>query len=300
LLLECLGKLLEKLIAKLIYRDMAKHCLVPTTQFSGRNSSSTLDAGLSLVHDIQSAHHGGLRTGLLLFDIQGYFDHVNHERLVAIIADLGFAPELVNWCRSFLKDRTVQLKFNGQTSDPFDFAVGTPQGSPVSPVLSTIYTSPLLHHMRGQNKTSLSMYIDDGAIFACGRDWNEIEEAMRAGYTTCVEWLARAGLNVEPDKTELIFFKKRRERLEPPTQIHLPLPTHNTYYRVQATDTLRYLGFYFDTRLTWSHHVDIMCNRARVTIKSLQLLGNSVRGLDHAKWKLAYNIRKRSICLKMA
>lgn len=292
-LLECLGKLLEKLVAKLIYSDMTKHSLVPTTQFGGRNSSSTLDAGLTLVHDIQSAHQAGLRTGLLLFDIQGFFDNVNHERLVTVFANLGFAPELVKWCRSFLVDRTVRLKFNGQTSDPFGFAVGTPQGSPVSPVLSIIYTSPLLHKSREWNKSSLGMYIDDGAIFACGRTWDEIEQAMRAGYSTCVEWLTRAGLNAEPDKTELIFFRKGREKVTPPPHIHLPLPTHNSYYRAQATNTLRYLGFHLDARLSWSHHVDIMCNRARASIKALQLLGNSVRGLDHARWKLAYN----AICL---
>ncbi|KAH9995169.1 hypothetical protein BJV74DRAFT_769906, partial [Russula compacta] len=54
-LLECLGKLLEKVIALLIYKDMAKHAIIPTNQFGSWNSSSTLDAGLSLLHDIQSA-----------------------------------------------------------------------------------------------------------------------------------------------------------------------------------------------------------------------------------------------------
>jgi hypothetical protein len=132
-LLECLGKLLEKVVAKLIYRDMSKHALVPTTQFGGRNASSTLDAGLTLLHDIQSAQQAGLKTGILLFDIRGYFDNINHERLIKVFTDLGFAPELVSWCRSFLTDRTVRLKFNGKTSDPFEFTVGTPQGSPVSP-----------------------------------------------------------------------------------------------------------------------------------------------------------------------
>jgi hypothetical protein len=34
-LLKCLGKLLEKVVVKLIYRDMAKHPLVPTAQFGG-------------------------------------------------------------------------------------------------------------------------------------------------------------------------------------------------------------------------------------------------------------------------
>jgi hypothetical protein len=95
-LLECLGKLLEKLVAKLIYRDMSNHALVPTTQFGGRNASSTLDAGLTLVHDVQSAHQAGLKCGLLLFDIQGFFDNINHKRLVKVFSDLGFAPELVD------------------------------------------------------------------------------------------------------------------------------------------------------------------------------------------------------------
>ena len=36
-----------------------------------------------------------------------------------------------------------------------------------------------------------------------------------------------------------------------------------------------------------------MCNRTRASIKALQLLGNSVHGLDHASWHLAYN----AICL---
>jgi hypothetical protein len=292
-LLECLGKLLEKVIAKLIYSDMTKHALVPTNQFGGRNASSTLDAGLTLLHDTQSAHQMGLKTGILLFDIQGFFDNINRERLVSTFENLGFAPELVNWCRSFLTDRSVKLRFNGATSDPFDFDVGTPQGSPISPVLSIIYTSPLLHKMREWTKSSLGMYIDDGVVFACGRTWDEIESTMRLGYTTCTEWLTRAGLNVEPDKTELLFFKRSRERSEPPRYIHLPLPAAQTYYRVQATPILRYLGFFFDTKLNWKHHVEVACNRARASIKALQLLGNSVRGLHHAKWRLAY----KAICL---
>ena len=292
-LLECLGKLLEKIVAKLIYRDMANYDLVPSTQFGGRNASSTLDAGLSLLHDIQSAHQTGLKASILLFDIQGFFDNINHERLIKIFADLGFATELVNWCRSFLKDRTVRLRFNGQTSDPFDFEVGTPQGSPVSPVLSIIYTSPLLHKMRRWANSSLGMYIDDGVVFACGRNWKSIETTMCKGYAECTEWLTRAGLKVEPDKTELLFFRKRGDGTPSPPYTHLPNHALNTYYRVTATNTLRYLGFYFDERLTWTHHVEVVCNRARASLKALQLLGNSVRGLDQASWRLAY----LAICL---
>jgi hypothetical protein len=68
----------------------------------------------------------------------------------------------------------------------------------------------------------------------------------------------------------------------------IPLPAQNNHYRVTAAVTLRYLGFFFDAKLTWSHHVSIMCNRARATLKALQLLGNSVRGLNKVRWRLAY------------
>jgi hypothetical protein len=39
--------------------------------------------------------------------------------------------------------------------------------------------------------------------------------------------------------------------------------------------------------------VNTMCNWARASIKALQLLGNSVRGLNFAQWQIAYN----AICL---
>ena len=117
-------------------------------------------------------------------------------------------PEIVSWCRSFLKDHMVRLKFNGRTSDPFEFTVGTPQGSPVSPVLSIIYTAPLLHKMKNHTNQTLSMYIDNRAILACSCNWVDIENVLRESYATCIDWLTRAGLSVEPDKSELIFFRK--------------------------------------------------------------------------------------------
>jgi Reverse transcriptase (RNA-dependent DNA polymerase) len=129
-------------------------------------------------------------------------------RLIKILTDMGFAPEIVLWCCSFLKDWTVCLHFNAKILDPFDLAVGTPQGLPISPVLLIIYTAPLLYKMQEWTNLSLGMYIDDSAIFVYSNHWEDIESAMRVGYSACAEWLERAGLSIEPNKTELIFFRK--------------------------------------------------------------------------------------------
>ena len=50
-LLKCMGKLVEKLITHLLYREIINHNLLPTNQFGGHMASSTLDAGLMLLHD---------------------------------------------------------------------------------------------------------------------------------------------------------------------------------------------------------------------------------------------------------
>jgi hypothetical protein len=43
----------------------------------------------------------------LLFDIQGFFNNINHGRLTALIESLSFTPEIYRWVASFLKDRVV-------------------------------------------------------------------------------------------------------------------------------------------------------------------------------------------------
>lgn len=204
-----MSKLLEKAVDKRLQHDIVKHELVPTTQFGGRSHSSCTDAGLALIHDVQSAFRAGLKCGVLLFDVRGFFNNVNHPRLVRLMSDLGFDAKIVGWMSNFLEGRKVRLRFNNVLSDERG-QPGVPQGSPISPVLSIIYTSPLLHslhRMRNWRGSSLGMYVDDGIRFACARDWEDVSRALRNPYRDCETWLRHARLAVEPDKTELLFFR---------------------------------------------------------------------------------------------
>jgi hypothetical protein len=110
-----------------------------------------------------------------------------------------------------------------------------------------------------------------------------------------VEWLTRLGLAIKADKTELLFFQKPYEcnPMPAPTHLILPQPEINSYYTVQPVDTLCYLGFFINQRLKWELHVRIMCNRARASIKALQVLGNSICRLSMANWRLVLNV----VCL---
>ena len=294
-LLECMSKLLEKVVAGRLQHDITALDLIPTNQFGGRQHSSCIDAGLTLLHDIQSAHAAGRKCSILLFDVQGFFDHVNHGRLVSLTHSLGFNSKVTGWLAEFLKERKVRLRFNNILSEERGQPVGVPQGSPISPVLSILYTAPLLHLMKEWSNSSLGMYVDDGVIFACGDTWEKVTAMLQSRYQICAEWLRKVGLAIEPEKTELMFFQRPYERNPGPrpTQLTLPDPTTNSHYVAQSAETLRYLGFFFHWQLNWEPHVTIMANRARTSLKALQVLGNSVRGLHMANWRLVFN----AICL---
>jgi hypothetical protein len=115
-------------------------------------------------------------------------------------------------------------------SQPYDLTVGTPQGSPISPILSIIYASPLLYLLQRWNTSALSMYIDDGNILACGENYNNIISLLCSAYRVCWDWLTHAGLKIEPDKMEAIFFQNLRAKQVRPPAIWLADPSHLLEY----------------------------------------------------------------------
>jgi hypothetical protein len=195
----------------------------------------------------------------------------------------------------FLKDRKVRLSFNNVILEERGQPIGVPQGLPLSPVYSITYTSSLLAKMREWHNSSLGMYMDNGILFAASEEWRDVEKLLAARYTVCEEWLRRSGLAIEPDKTELLFFQKPYERnaILAPTRLVLPDPSISSYYVVRPVENLRYLGFFINRRLKWEPHIRIMCNWARASIKALQVLGNTVRDLSMANWRLVLN----AVCL---
>jgi hypothetical protein len=268
-LLECLGKLLEKVVAKRVHHDIGAFALVPTNQFGSRPHSSTIHAGLALTHDIALAHaHGGC-CGSLQFDIQGFFDNINHGRLTHCFRLLGFAEEICKWLTSFLADRSVQLRLNGTTSDPIDILVGAPQGSPISPILSVIYTSLLLCIANKWASANMYMYVDDGNILAWGPSYCLVTNSLISHYTDCLGFLKRAGLTIESSKTEVIYYSLTcsRPHIHGPRPSSITLPTDNNgTIVIPSSENVRYLGLFINHKLTWHQHVKIMATQAHSTL----------------------------------
>jgi Reverse transcriptase (RNA-dependent DNA polymerase) len=141
----------------------------------GRTGPARLTRVTKITYHVRRSQRGN---NLRLVCVAFLFDNINHNRLIHVFQSLGFPLELTSWLSSFLLDRSVKLRFNGFVSDPIK--VGAPQGSPTSPVRSIIYTYPFLLKMHQWNNSSLSMYVDDGLIFACGASYDSVSHRLRS------------------------------------------------------------------------------------------------------------------------
>lgn len=185
------------------------------------------------------------------------------------------------------------LTFNGIMAKDQDQPVGTPQSTPVSPILSTLYT--LLKIPIAADSCTLGMYVDDGVIFDEGPNWAIIYTKLTTQYHVCENWLRQNNWAIELEKSELVCFcpPGARKASEHPDRLYLPNSANHTYYHVSPKATVRYLGFFLNQKLDWTPHMDIMCNQARASLRALQILGNSHHRLSMANWRLIFSV----VCL---
>src|SRR5205807_2712692 len=97
----------------------------------------------------------------LFLDIKGGFDNISAASLTALLRSKGIPTYLVSWVRSFLFNRQCRLIFQGAPLFFSPVSVGTPQGSPVSPLLFVIYVSCL--HISIPRGVIFS-YVDDFSV----------------------------------------------------------------------------------------------------------------------------------------
>ena len=284
-LLETLGKLLEKIIASRISFDVGRFNLVPPEQFGGRRSSSCLDAALSLTHDIESAWNHQRVASFLCIDVKGFFDNVNHDRLVRVMWEKGFPIPIVRWVRSFLTDRSTAISLDGSTLPFAPVNIGIPQGSPVSPVLSIIYASEIVEKLLSLTSipTAPKAYIDDLGLLAISSSLHDNVSTLEKAFRHTVDSLAEIGMTIDPTKLEIQHFSRRPSDSVLPA-LHVTID--GSPITVTAPKNLRWLGFYLDKRLSFRSHVKIMANRASSVINGLRCLGNTVRGLSQANFRV--------------
>ena len=207
--LSFLSKILEKIVASQLHDHLAKHELYTKCQSAYRAYHSTETALLRLNNDIMLALNNKKDVVLIMLDLSAAFDTIDHDVLLKRLEyRFGVTGVALAWFRSYLSNRSQNVKVNHTKSSTSILKYGVPQGSVLGPILFTLYTAPLEDVIR-KHDLDYTMYADDSGIYTiCNRPADILPTAEQ-----CVDdirsWMKTNMLVLNDDKTEVIQFSSR-------------------------------------------------------------------------------------------
>ena len=104
-LLNMLGKLIEKVIGERLQFQVTSNNFIYPSQLGSLKFKSTIDVGIALIHIICLGWAKNISTSTLTFDIAQFFPSLNHYLLTRILKKAGLGNCVVNFFANYLVGR---------------------------------------------------------------------------------------------------------------------------------------------------------------------------------------------------
>jgi len=262
-----------KLLEKLVLRSMKQALLLHfgDQQFGFRPNSSTTCALISLHEHLTRFLDDGDTNGALIvtYDYSKAFDRLRGDLILDRLAVCDFPKPFLMWVKDYLSNRYQYVRIGTASSEKTLVKSGVPQGSVLGPYLFAITTGSF--SVVGA-ECHLTKYADDTTL--CFPIYKSKPNShILLEHSNLIRWSSRMDLKVNADKCKSILISKTSNC----ERISLP--------GVCEVDSLSILGVVFDSRCSWSSHVNKVIKAASQRFYPLRLLRPS---LSNANLKTIY------------
>ena len=254
-----LMKTLERLVLGIL-RPQVRHALDPL-QFAYQEKVGVDDAISYLLHRTHShLDKGKSAVRIMFFDFSSAFNTIQPPRLSDKLLQMGVDAHLVSWIADYLTERPQFVRLKDCLSNTVISSTGAPQGTVLSPVLFTLYTSDFCYNTESCHMQKFS---DDTAIVGCIRDGQE--EEYRSLVEDFVQWcrLNHLQLNTTKTKEMVVDFRRSKPAL---------LPVTIEEVNVEVVNTYKYLGVHLDDKLDWSVNTEAIYKKGQSRLYFLRRL----------------------------
>ena len=182
----------------------------------------------------------------LFLDFRKAFDLVEHGILLRKLAELNVNKSFGMWTKSFLEERSQQVKLGDTKSRTVISRAGVPQGSVLPPTLFNVHINDLEDSIPGHLNVSSCKYADDYTQYDIIQKYgnSKIQEALDAVDNWAI--VNKMQLNKKTTKDMWICF---RNDIEPPSPLILGIST------IERVTSFKLLGVWHQNDLKWNQHI---------------------------------------------
>jgi hypothetical protein len=142
-------------------------------------------------------------------DIEEAFDRTSFDIIKQAAERHGIEPAICRWICAMLENRNVSATLAGETLRA-SAARGCPQGGVLSPLLWSLVVDDLVWELNSNGYHTVG-YADDIAILINGKFSHTVSEVLQAALCTVQKWWEKTKLSINPNKTVITPFTRRRE-----------------------------------------------------------------------------------------
>ena len=242
-------KIMEHIIAKEIRIHLEFINFFSPTQHGFRPGFSTTTQLSLFSHDLSSVLDSRSQVDVVFLDFSKAFDKVPHSKLIYKLSKLDLNPQIVNWIRSYLSNRSQYVEIHNVKSSSLNVLSGTPQGSVISPLLFLIYINDLVQNLTVSHR----LFADDCVVY---HEIKSIEDniILQNNLNLIFDWCRTWSLPLNIAKTALLQIHRKSNPLSFNYNIN-SVPVH-------SVSNYKYLGLTFTNDLNWNLHISNICNSA--------------------------------------
>ena len=270
-LTSCLCKTLERMINKRLVWYLESNNLITKLQSGFRAERSTNDNLVRLETFIRDAFIKREHVVAVFFDLEKAYDTTWRYGILKDLHNFGMKGRLPNFIKSFLEDRTIQVRVGSTLSDLYDQEQGVPQGAILSTTLFNVKLNDIINCL--DYKTDGSLYVDDFCICFRSKNMRTIERHLQQCLNRIEDWATRNGFKFSKSKTQCVHFCQQRK-------IHNDPALYIYGSQIPVVAESKFLGVIFDKKLSFIPHIKYLKAKCLKALNLLKVLSHTSWGAD--------------------
>lgn len=282
--LSFIHKTMEKFISNKLNKFLVDHSIIHPRQYSYQKGKGTATLLTDFSQLVYKQLNDKKQVLVALVDFSKAFEVLDLQHILRSLREIGVSGKVEDWFKSYLENRSFQVRICDTLSDHFKLSSGVPTGSILGPVLYLIYTNKINCLFDHTDNTDIFSYADDTALVVSHQDLDTAEEIMQRNWDKLMLVAHDLGLIINSKKTKIIHihspqFETREIKLKSHSNdclhnnLSFGLPCDCTTH-IENVTQVRYLGLLLDSRFKWNVHTDHLVKRLRSQSYYIFLLRN--------------------------